>query len=364
MDVSVLNTIVLLGGVQSLTLCIYLAFYKGTNQRGKQYYILFLFCLSLFNLGYVAIFTDLNLGPLPAGAQPIPYKHILGPALFLYLLVSLGPMTTQINKISWLIMLPAIIYGAVRLYWVYMIVSGKNPYILLHVYQTGFFTVNELAYLTFNLVLGIAMLKKLRSPATQSLQAQSKRRHWQWFNTITKAFIAFTLVHLLIQLVSLTLHMQDSRLFYYPVLITNSIFVYWVGFIGFTKANQLFVKPVTATSPSPNDQPITAALQQAMEAEQLFKNPRLSAHQLAAHLKVPTHQLTQHINNQYGTNFSQYVNKYRTQEAIRLMRSPLAQKYTLEALATQAGFSSKSSFYKVFKAHTNQTPAAYMKTLS
>lgn len=364
MNLNLFDNIVLLGGIQAFSLCVYLTFRESYNKRAKWFFILFLLCLSMYNLGYAAIFMDIQIGALPSGAQPVPYKYLIAPTLFGYVSYSIQPLNSTSRRIIWLLLFPALLYGLVRMFWVYMILSGENKSIMKEVYDTGFFTINELVYLLFNLILGLVLLKEIRDRLSQSGTSFGTKKNWSWLKTLLTVFVGLTSVHLLLILASLhTLGLHD-RIFYYPTLIINSLFVYWIGFIGYSKPNLLFFKPLLKSKPSqPENGQLHDALKKAMEEDKLFKNSKLTSQQLASKLDFPMHEVTRYLNDQLGLNFSQYLNKYRTEEAIKLISTDLSDKYTLEALAKDAGFNSKSSFYKIFKEQTGKTPATFVKTL-
>ncbi|HEY6915810.1 MAG TPA: helix-turn-helix domain-containing protein, partial [Paludibacter sp.] len=64
-------------------------------------------------------------------------------------------------------------------------------------------------------------------------------------------------------------------------------------------------------------------------------------------LKIPKYQITEVLNTELGNNFFQFVNHYRV-EAVKMMLSDPKNKYSIEAIGYECGFSSKSSFYTVF----------------
>jgi len=71
--------------------------------------------------------------------------------------------------------------------------------------------------------------------------------------------------------------------------------------------------------------------------------------------------LSQAINEKFNKSFSVWINDYRIEEAIRLISGSEKEKYSIEAIATMVGFSSKSSFYKAFREVTGTTPAEFLK---
>ena len=60
-------------------------------------------------------------------------------------------------------------------------------------------------------------------------------------------------------------------------------------------------------------------------------------------------------------NFANFINVYRVNEIKNRLSQENLSKYTLKALSEQCGFSSKATFYRVFKNVTGMTPLEYCK---
>lgn len=72
--------------------------------------------------------------------------------------------------------------------------------------------------------------------------------------------------------------------------------------------------------------------------------------------------VSQAIHEEYGCNFNAYLNKYRIREACRQFNSPETYgNLTIEAIANNVGFKSRSSFVRAFKSATGLTPSAYQQ---
>lgn len=98
--------------------------------------------------------------------------------------------------------------------------------------------------------------------------------------------------------------------------------------------------------------------------EKQFKNPELTLKSLSEALKVSTQVLSMVINQKSQKNFNAFVNHYRVEEAIHLLRDPNSQNHTIAAIAYEAGFNSISSFNSAFKKQTHKTPKAYRQHLT
>ena len=71
--------------------------------------------------------------------------------------------------------------------------------------------------------------------------------------------------------------------------------------------------------------------------------------------------LSQLIGEKTGSNFYNFLCKYRIREACRMMNSDKAQAWTVEGISMQTGFKSRSNFSTNFKRIVGMTPAQYMK---
>jgi len=84
---------------------------------------------------------------------------------------------------------------------------------------------------------------------------------------------------------------------------------------------------------------------------------------LASLLNTNTTYLSDIINSCYNKTFSEYINNFRIQEVIKMMKKEEYQKYTLSAIGEMAGFSSEKTFSRVFKRVTGLSPSFYRKNI-
>lgn len=102
-------------------------------------------------------------------------------------------------------------------------------------------------------------------------------------------------------------------------------------------------------------------LDRLMQAEEYYRDPQLNRNKLALALDISPNQLTQLIQQAYGMGFTDYIHHWRLQKAKALLLDPERQHLTVEAIGQEAGFQSRSAFYRIFKAEMGKTPAAYRK---
>jgi AraC-like DNA-binding protein len=100
-------------------------------------------------------------------------------------------------------------------------------------------------------------------------------------------------------------------------------------------------------------------LLQLMEKEKLYLENELTLAQVAQRLNASIHDTSYLINHSTGSNFYSFVNKYRIEEAKRLLRSMAVKKLTVLGIAFEAGFNSKTAFNTAFKKETGMSPTQY-----
>ncbi|MFB9864293.1 helix-turn-helix domain-containing protein [Rufibacter immobilis] len=103
---------------------------------------------------------------------------------------------------------------------------------------------------------------------------------------------------------------------------------------------------------------------QVMHETECFKEKTLKVQALAERLGVPAYKLSWVLNTYSKTSFTDFVNQYR----IAYLKEQLEQgeglqNFTLEALALEAGFASRSGFYKAFRKAEGVSPRAYINSM-
>ena len=102
------------------------------------------------------------------------------------------------------------------------------------------------------------------------------------------------------------------------------------------------------------------ALEKLMTEDHIYTDNLLTKDKVAELLGSNRTYLSQIINEQTGKTFTQYINDYRIQDAIRQLSDPNNQ-ISLKALSMELGFNSPTTFYKQFQIATEMTPTQYRK---
>ena len=106
-----------------------------------------------------------------------------------------------------------------------------------------------------------------------------------------------------------------------------------------------------------------STLKQYMAEKEPFLDPSLTIQELANQIDIPVRELSVLINHHMDQHFFDFVNEYRIQKAMGILKDQSRSQLTVLEILYEVGFNSKSSFNTSFKKHTNLTPTAYRNTL-
>ncbi len=95
-----------------------------------------------------------------------------------------------------------------------------------------------------------------------------------------------------------------------------------------------------------------------METEKVYLSPGLTLEQLSEKTEISKKYLSQIINEKYNMNFNNFINKYRVEEARRILANT-SNKIPIKKLCPELGFKSFDSFYKSFEKYTGLTPVKF-----
>ncbi|MBL7858556.1 MAG: AraC family transcriptional regulator [Cyclobacteriaceae bacterium] len=154
--------------------------------------------------------------------------------------------------------------------------------------------------------------------------------------------------------------------FLFLFFFTNA--VVWKGlkqpeiFLGIAFAQQDEKKYQGTALSSHESGMIRERLAELMERDKIYLDAELSLDQLADRAGISSKKLSQVINASFDQNFFDFINRYRIEEAMHILRESTDAKLTVLEVMYQCGFNSKSSFNTLFKKITGKTPTEFRKS--
>ena len=103
-------------------------------------------------------------------------------------------------------------------------------------------------------------------------------------------------------------------------------------------------------------------IKNVMDDIAIICKPDFSLQQLAIQVGSNYKYVSQVVNESYGKSFKQVLNEQRVREACRILNDPNQSAHlTIEAIAANLGFNSRSNFTVTFKRITGISPSDFMK---
>jgi AraC-like DNA-binding protein len=96
-----------------------------------------------------------------------------------------------------------------------------------------------------------------------------------------------------------------------------------------------------------------------MTKNELYADHTVSLGKLAKSLSMTPHTLSQVINEQLSSNFNDFINSYRVEEAKKMLVDPERKNFTIASIAYDSGFNTLSAFNVAFKKFTGVTPSQF-----
>jgi AraC-like DNA-binding protein len=92
-----------------------------------------------------------------------------------------------------------------------------------------------------------------------------------------------------------------------------------------------------------------------------YKDPNLSLESMAEKLSISKSKLSSFLQESFGLNFPELINRYRIQHFITLYKADELKQLKVETLILQSGYRNKTTFYLAFKKVLQTNPSTFMK---
>lgn len=355
-------------GISAAFLCIALVLSKKEVRQSDRYLMLWLVISSL-DIAY-----DLYFAWLPDFLQPFGFTlPVLSTGMLFSYVISMTFDRKSEPDILLKNSLPYFIYNIIFL--VVTVFLGKIPFRYgVPDYQYGnIFLLNmltvpmaliPLAYI----VLSYSVLKKYQR-LLPGFYSSVEKINLNWLKYLLLSFIGMFILIYGIILASTRSHLIPPDKTFGIVAALQGAFLIAVIFFSLRQSiivNDPVVLPESAVPPqdkSPKTderlEELALKLLEFMEHEKPYLKEELSLSLLAESLHLSPNILSQIINQNLQTNFYRFINAYRIAEVRKMLKDPLYGHYSILGMAYEAGFSSKSTFNKIFREETGMTPSEF-----
>ena len=368
-EMNIPNFIILLGVVLGFLLSVTSMFVRHPRERfrGLLYFPFTLILLEIFlnRTGYMFYIIELI-------DFSEPFQYLLAPALYLNIKAS----GVNISKNWWFHLVPFMLYLVFLIPAFLAPVEFKmaNYYYLHHSVEHNYNIESGLLLFVLRMrglqlpllfmQCAIYMVVSLQALKTFIKNKNISQEEFTWWFSFSILFILLILVVLLVK----NFFIRD---------IGDHIIAWFITAILFLSTfRELLKSQMVQAEITPPDENIKAKkgslniddqraeeiknrLNALMVEKKIFTDNLISISRVGKLIKEPPYVISRVLNEKVGYSFFEWVSYYRIEEAKRLLSDPATHGFTIEQIAEDVGYNSKSAFNKAFKKHTGQTPSDY-----
>ena len=289
---------------------------------------------------------------------------ILSPVFFIYT-QKISVFSGQ--KLKYWLLLPGAIYYVIQIYIFFLPVHTK-----LIIVEQSWPDLLKILGLIYGSIIAIWNIKYISKHKLEiyNQYAMTEHKELRW----AKYFLIFYIVGTILYGIQLYMLPDNlySKLFF---LIFDLILIYWLSFYGIlqlnihsilpnqevisTKLKSEITESIQTTADNTNLEELFQQINNYMNTSEIYIDTELTIVSVAQKLGIHPRRVSMVINFGRKQNFNSYINQFRIEKSIVLLKSREVNKYSMEGIGNEVGFNSKSSFYAAFKKVTGTTPIKY-----
>jgi AraC-like DNA-binding protein len=213
------------------------------------------------------------------------------------------------------------------------------------------------------LVKGQKLVKRYNKQVA-NFYSNLESRSILWVNFILYSMVITAILSILFNIIGRSFFMESIFFLLIPSLLF-SVLLFFIGFLGYMQNHTVIdletevLQSENQTSKSYNTSKLNEKLLHIFANEAIYKNPDLKITHLSEKLHTNRTYISKHINTEFSCTFNDFVNRYRIEEAKRLLTDESSKTYSLNYISEKSGFGSMGSFMRVFRDFEGITPGQY-----
>lgn len=378
-----------------------LLYYLSSLNRSNIFLALFFLCCNLVVLVYYGLhFTKDLFWEGVSFVHWLPLSYLLGPMLFFYVKTTLAD-NNKLKKWDWLHLLPAafIVINCLPFTMLpfdqkaniaHEIVNVTENYTLDFKFVSFEFilysrSIHLLCYAVFSIGFFYVHRKKMLGTLSSRSSNHSIISRWILLLCLLQIIIAInsighmsTLYGVQFSVFGIPSTTFFSEKYYFEIcgggFFLQNIFLFLFpkilyGNVSYTieEGKNNIIDEIKLSLPKKQKE--TTSIQDIELVIQAYLNntpfiqKEFSLSQMSFDLKIPKRFLSNFFNKELEITFSDWRKNLRIDHVCRLIEGGEAKNLTIEAIATNAGFASRSKFIDAFKERKGVTPSAFIKSV-
>ncbi|HSO89057.1 MAG TPA: helix-turn-helix domain-containing protein [Draconibacterium sp.] len=207
-------------------------------------------------------------------------------------------------------------------------------------------------------------LIKLYNRQIANFYSNLESRSILWVNYILYSMLITAILSIIFNILGRSFFMESPFFLLIPSLIF-SVLLFFIGFLGYMQNHtvvDLEIEVMQSENPAQknyNTNKLNEKLLDLFITEAIYKNPDLKITDISERLHTNRTYISKHINTEFSCTFNDFVNRYRIDEAKKLLTEESSKNYSLNYISEKSGFGSMGSFMRVFKDFEGITPGQF-----
>ncbi|MFY0712508.1 helix-turn-helix transcriptional regulator [Seonamhaeicola sp. NFXS20] len=341
-------------------------FIKSDNKNAKLFIGLFVGAHSLFILEFVLFMTNYQYQLPHTYRISSTVALLFGPLLFLYFKAILK--NHKFKWVDFLHFLPAIIFLILFLP-LYLMTSEEKLKLMIE--------VNPL-HDTYDLIIFISKVVSLCVYSFfiwQLLFIKSEKiiikkdDTNKWKRNIFTLHIAYVFSYLIYGASVFEVLGSWSTFIYHFQIGLMSLMVVYIAQMAYVQP-EIFKKSHLNYTEKYQKSGLTNALSNELKEhliklliqDKIYRENSLNLESLSDKLNTTRHNTSQIINEHFGMNFFELINKFRIKEAVHILKNDVHGNMNIIDIAYEVGYNNKVTFNKAFKKEMAITPSEFIQT--
>lgn len=320
----------------------------------------FIFHLFLFN-------TNLQFRVPHTLFMSSVFSYLYGPLIYFYF--KRITLSYNFKKIDWLHAIPTLIIVIITIP-IFLLSAEEKLRVMFHMGSVNTKTYLVLAFSTkllSLLVYGFLTLKVYLKTKNYSWITDDAKKWTRNLVTLTQVYVLSYFIYGF----TITDMIPRSEFLYHLQIVAMASMVLYIGYKSYLMPNLFtssFVKQQNKykksglTSSFSNE--LKEQLMQLLEADKIYRQNNISLAIVSDKLGTTRHNTSQVINEHFGLNFFELINKYRIEEATEILKNDKNKNLNIIDVAYEVGFNNKVTFNKSFRKVLSQTPSQYLSSLN
>ena len=367
---STINLFYLFTSLIGIFIFIILNLKNNTNNTSKTLISIFVLMHSIFILDLFFYLTNLRYNYPHTMFMSITFSFLYGPIIYFYYKKIV--LNYKFRWVDVLHFIPTfIIVGVVMPY--YFLSGQEKLAILLDVSDlipSVIYDATFIVKLTSLLVYSILIVRIYYKYSKNNKKLSVIKLKWQ--KGLARLVSAYVVFYCIYGLIIVTEVIPRIEILFHLQIVTMAIMVLYIGYkafltpklfsSGYFETDNYKYKKSGLTMSFSED--LKEELMYLLEEEKIYRQNNISLEILSKRLDTTRHNTSQVINEHFGLNFFELINKYRINEALEILQNDTHNNMNIIDVAYEVGFNNKVTFNKSFKKIISLTPTQYIASLS